>query len=921
MRPVKLRVSAFGPYAGVTELDMDKLGAKGLYLISGDTGAGKTTIFDAITFALYGEASGSIRETSTMRSKYASPDTPTEVELTFVYGGKEYTVKRSPEYDRPARRGDGTTTQKAEAQLIRPDGSVVTKIREVDKAVQEILGIDRRQFSQIAMISQGDFRELLFAGTQKRQEIFREIFQTGCYQQLQDRLKTDAAELSRQRDAAQNSLAQYIRGVQCPFDSEYAVKLDEAKAGQLPIDDTSELIEKLIKDDAQAENDLGNALVKTELGISKAEALLVRAGEYAKAQEELDKALAGIENKSALRASLHESLERERARQPEKDAIEQELAKLEAQMESYDRLDILMKELSETKAVIERETGISQALEKNTDSLAKETEKRKARYTELETAGEQRERITREKEQLEQRYSALQDLYKDIREYSSVCAQLRKAQEAYALSVREAEELRDKYHSLNRAFLDEQAGILAQTLEEGKPCPVCGSVHHPNIAMPSAKAPSKEELERYKELWEKAQEKADADSAKAGEIRGRAVASQVALKAQSEALLGQCELKEVPDRVRSEGIEVKARIQKAAEAADAEEAKIRERGRLGKEIIVNEKELAENQKKISELREAIASASANAEGLVRQISDLRLGLTFDNKAAATAHKLGREKARHDLAGALECAQTAFAECEKEIALLNGRTEQLKLQLEQGCDIDAEREEASRNTLLNEKQHILAEQKQIHARLEANRTALSNIIAKTGDLALIDRRWGMISALSNTANGRVSGKEKIMLETYVQTTYFDRIIDRANIRFSSMTGGQYALRRRRESAQNRSQSGLELDVVDHYNGTTRSVNSLSGGEAFKASLSLALGLADEVQASAGGIRLDTMFIDEGFGTLDDESRRQAIQTLSGLAEGNRLVGIISHVAELKDKIDKQIVVRKEKTGGSKAVIIS
>lgn len=921
MRPVKLKISAFGPYAGVTELDMNKLGERGLYLISGDTGAGKTTIFDAITFALYGEASGNIREPSTMRSKYALPETPTEVELTFIYGGKEYTVKRSPEYDRPSRRGDGMTTQKAEAQLIRPDGSVVTKIREVDKAVQEILGIDRDQFSQIAMISQGDFRELLFAGTQKRQEIFREIFRTGRYQQLQERLKADSAELSRRRDEAQSSLAQYIRGTQCPEGSEYALKLDEAKAGQLLIGDTVELIENIIEADEASEKSLMAALENTELRISRVSALLVRAEEYAKAEEELSRTRSGIEKQSALRDSLYEALEREKARKPERDAIEQELAKLETQMESYDRLDSLLKELKETKGVIERDTGRSQTLENSTEILTKEIEYNKARHKELGSAGEQRERIKHEKEQLEHRYSALQNLYKDIRDYSAVCGQLRQAQESYAVSMREAEGLRERYNSLNKAFLDEQAGILAQTLEEGRPCPVCGSVHHPDIARPSAKAPTKEELEKHKILWEKAREKADSESARAGEIRGRAAGAQAALKAQADALLGECELKDVPEKVRAEGTQVKERIDKAAESIAFEEKKIIDRERLEKEIAVKEKELADKHRKLAELREAIASFLAFSEGLDRQISDLRLELAFESKAAAAEHKLARERVRRELTDSLEKAQAAFSECEKEIALLNGKAGQLKLQLEQGCDIDADKEAAEKNALLADKQHIIASQKQIHARLEANRIALSNIRAKTGDLAHIDRQWSMISSLSNTANGRVSGKEKVMLETYVQMAYFDRIIERANIRFSSMTGGQYNLRRRRESAQNRSQSGLELDVIDHYNGTTRSVSSLSGGEAFKAALSLALGLADEVQASAGGIRLDTMFIDEGFGTLDDESRRQAIQTLSGLAEGNRLVGIISHVAELKDKIDKQIVVRKEKTGGSKAVIIS
>ncbi len=209
---------------------------------------------------------------------------------------------------------------------------------------------------------------------------------------------------------------------------------------------------------------------------------------------------------------------------------------------------------------------------------------------------------------------------------------------------------------------------------------------------------------------------------------------------------------------------------------------------------------------------------------------------------------------------------------------------------------------------------------MHSYIASNKSALQKIKLKSGDLDDYEKRYQWVLPLSNTANGKVAGKEKIMLETYIQMTYFDRIISRANTRFMVMSGGQYELKRRKEAEDKKAQSGLDLDIIDHYNGTERSVKTLSGGESFKASLSLALGLSDEIQSIAGGIKLDTMFVDEGFGNLDDDSINQAMNALSGLAEGNRLVGIISHVSELKNRIDKQIVVAKEKSGGSKANII-
>lgn len=921
MRPVKLKISAFGPYAGTMELDMDKLGQNGLYLISGDTGAGKTTIFDAITFALYGEASGNIRETSTMRSKYAEPDTPTEVELTFLYGGKEYTIKRNPEYDRPAKRGGGVTTQKADAQLTRPDGSVVTKIREVNQAVQEILGINREQFSQIAMISQGDFRELLFAGTQKRQEIFREIFRTGCYQQLQDRLKTDAVSLSRQREAAQNSLDQYIQGTRCTSDSPLTEKLENAKAGRLLIEETVEVIEELITSDDALEQSWGVKLEETDLQLAEVDARLGKAEEYAKARTSLTQAEAAFAKQSELRTNLETVLEQEKAKQPEREALEQELARLDAQMSVYDELDAKETELRNATKQLASDRQQCDALDQSITQLVEQAEQRKARRKELETAGEQREKLVHEKEQVESKQSALEALTGELKKYDRLCGQLAEAQETYAASALKADQLREHYHSQNRAFLDEQAGILAQTLEAGQPCPVCGSTEHPQIAKPSAEAPTKEELEKAKKQWETAQEKANQDSARAGEVKGQVAAQEAALESQISTLLGNCTIGDAPEKVREMTVDVKVQITQLKENIAQEDSRIREREKLDKDILKGGEYLTQVQNRLTELRESTASAMARQESMERQLQELRAKLTSESKAAALAHKAQQEKHKQVLLDALEKAQTAFADCEKEIAALQGQIGQLQQQLADTCEINLEREKQARLALADEKQQILAVQKQIHARLDANRSALENIRAKSADLAALDKRWRWVNALANTANGKISGKEKIMLETYIQMTYFDRIIDRANIRFSAMSGGQYMLQRRQETAQTKSQSGLELDVIDHYNGTTRSVSSLSGGEAFKASLSLALGLADEVQASAGGIQLDTMFIDEGFGTLDDESRQQAIQTLCGLAEGNRLVGIISHVAELKEKIDKQIIVKKEKSGGSRATIIA
>jgi DNA repair protein SbcC/Rad50 len=266
------------------------------------------------------------------------------------------------------------------------------------------------------------------------------------------------------------------------------------------------------------------------------------------------------------------------------------------------------------------------------------------------------------------------------------------------------------------------------------------------------------------------------------------------------------------------------------------------------------------------------------------------------------------------------AQSDLQKSKENISGYESSIKSLKSQLSSGCALDKDEELEKKTDIENKKGEDDAKSKAIHTRIETNTQALTNIRAKSDSLSELEKRYTWMKSLSNTANGNISGKEKIMLETYIQMTYFERIIDRANTRLMTMSGGQYELKRRREAENNRSQSGLDLDVIDHYNGTERSVKTLSGGESFKASLSLALGLSDEIQASAGGVKLDTMFVDEGFGSLDEESLDQAMRALSGLADGNRLVGIISHVGELKNRIDKQIIVTKDKSGGSRATIV-
>ena len=1091
MKPVRLRISAFGPYAGEMELDMTKLGESGLYLITGDTGAGKTTIFDAITFALYGEASGENREPVMLRSKYAEPSVPTEVELTFSCGDKIYTVRRNPEYERPAKRGGGTTLQRAEAELVFPDGRTVTRLKDVNQGVREILGLDRNQFSQIAMIAQGDFMKLILADTRERQAIFREIFKTGYYRTLQEKLREESGRLRSLCEGEKAGIAQYVDGIRWPE--------PEKAAGELPVEEVCALLEKVLEEDLLAEREAERRDAELGRELEQVKSLLGQAAEL----ERLRNLLAREEEKRRAAAEeltgCRERLERETGRQAEQGELERAAAALEAELPGYGRLEKLRLDISGAEDRLAAQRRQQEACRASARGAQAFLENLKGERERLEHAGEQLERLNREKGQLEaegkalgelnrdvaawlegrrnwrelektwtdgesrrqgfrlrqgelgtaladleerikalegvnakkmelsgqlerelQRQGELEALERELREQEKRREEYGKAREAYRAAAGEADRLGERYQAMNRAFLDGQAGILAETLEAGKPCPVCGSLEHPRRAERRTETPSEAALNRARESWERARSRAEEASRAAGSRLGAMESGETALAARLEKITGDGSLDGAGERVRRLGErsaacqrelrtgilaaeqdmerrksgeeererlqllqrdvqrqeeelaeqlaevknkserqrgqselllqkmagqrealglagegdisrlqeEIRRRIQMAAGRAEqlgqaiAEEtARVSRREELSQRIPEAEGDLRRKEEALGACASGIAALESQKKELERQLLAAKADLRFGEIGQARAEL---QRLRTVIAGmkdALERARNAWDACRTSLAECDGKIAQIKGQLERGAEVDGEKAEKAREALEAERTGLETRRKLLFSRREANGTALENIRRRSGRLEALEREWAMVQALSNTAGGNVSGREKIMLETYIQMTYFDRIIDRANTRFMIMSGGQYELKRRERAMNNQSQSGLELDVIDHYNGSERSVRTLSGGESFQASLSLALGLSDEIQSLAGGIRLESMFVDEGFGSLDESALEQAVQALAGLTEGNRLVGIISHVAELKERIDRQIVVTKERTGGSRAEIRS
>ena len=917
MRPLQLKLSGFGPYAGRTTIDFEKLGKNGIYLITGDTGAGKTTLFDAITFALYGEPSGEHREPSMLRSKYALPEMPTEVELTFCHADKVYIVKRNPEYERPKARGSGMTKENANAVLTYPDGHVVTKMKDVNTAVRGIIGVDRNQFAQIAMIAQGDFLKLLLAETKERQAIFREIFKTGYYQSFQERLKSESGDLSRRCEAAKNSVQQYISGVLCNEEDVLNVRLKDAKSGNMLTEEVIELIGEILDQDTESAALLDERLHKVEHELEEITRLFSKDEERKKAQRNLEDALQRKKAQMPVLDELKKKLEGEKGKQPEIDILSQKSAGIEAQIPNYDAFDSNKKQIDflESQIISNKKTGTEEQrlLEAQKAELEDLYQERK----QLENAGEQWERLSREKENVKRRRTELQKLQGEIKELDHLRKELADAQRAYRTAAEYADRVQKDFMEMRKAFRDEQAGIIAEGLIEGEPCPVCGSTSHPRKAGKSAKAPTEAAVNRREEEAARAQRAANAASEAAHAEKAAVAMAEKAVNERIAELL--------PDSAAVERIadllsEADSRIRDIERKLQAEKIRITRKGQLEQLTPKKEQLYSDKEALIAGLKEKLVSDTVRLDAIKAQNEELSRKLPYESKAAARAQQDIYQRQIQVLKNALSEAEKQYSDCEKSIAALDAAILQLQKLLKASEDINIE-EASDRKTVLLEKKGALGEeQKKLHNRIVTNRNALKNIEDRSGELAGLEKKWMWIRALSNTANGNLKDKEKIMLETYIQMTYFERILERANTRFMVMSGGQYELTRRRAAGNLRSQSGLEIDVIDHYNGTKRSVKTLSGGESFMASLSLALGLSDEIQSLAGGIRLDTMFVDEGFGSLDEEALQQALKALAGLTGGSRLVGIISHVGELRDRIDKQIVVTKEKTGGSRVSVI-
>lgn len=933
MKPEKLVISAFGPYAGRTEIDFGKLGEHGLYLITGDTGAGKTTIFDAITFVLYGEASGAVREAGMFRSKYAAEEMPTFVELTFSYQGKRFRVVRNPEYLRPKGRGTGFTMQKADAVLtyLTEERLPVTKARDVTRAVTELIGLDYRQFTQIAMIAQGDFQKLLLAGTAERSGIFRQIFGTGIYQDLQNRLKETVKERLKQYEEMRLGIRQYMDGVNVRNEGPFAAEFAELKKNGFEgkVIRGLKLLKEFLKEDHGA-----------LLAIKKE-------GEEAAGNIAEENRLLGVaENDRKVREMLLKTEEKLELLAPE---LHQAEAALKATEEAASKCPALEEDIRRGKELVqkfekygklreqqEKCRKSAEELKRQNESLSEEIKvlsgQRKAALEQLENfqnLGEERQRLASKKELLTGQKEKLGILERSVKEAEIRSGrlggeleallrrqqqELEKSQNEYRALVLEREERRAAVEALERLFLDAQAGLLAVHLLEGKPCPVCGSIHHPAPAALEENAPDKAQLDREKARTEALARKTEAKSEETGELIRRHQEQRQEKERDAAAAKGELAEKERQLLAAKEefagGEEALLAVNKELEEIGKKLEKKRQLEQLAADCQTQEEKkrerMQEGQLQAARMETEAANFGAQAEELLKEFQGKNLE-AVQTKILETQQELDFIKGRQ------KAAEEKRNGCKEQFTALMAKRETLQRQQKAGASLNEEEIRQRKEQWTKRQEELSQKYRELYAAFKANREIYEAVAKRQDKMAAAEQEYVWMKALSDTAGGTLSGKRKIELETYVQMHYFDRILRRANVRLLTMSSGQYELKRQEDGESRKEKAGLELGVIDHYNGTERSVKTLSGGESFQASLSLALGLSDEIQSGAGGVRLDAMFVDEGFGSLDEEALAQAMTALEGLAEGRRLVGIISHVAELKERIGKKIIVTKNRSG--------
>ena len=915
MRPTKIVIEGFGTYLHKTEIDFTVFGNEGLYLITGDTGSGKTTIFDAITFALYGTGSGENRNESLLRTKGAADDVPTYVDFTFILKGKEYNIYRSPEYKVASKK----TPNAKKVCLTLPSGQKIEKLTEVSNKVKEILGIDVDQFKKLAMIAQGDFQKLLTDESKVRQQLFTTLFKTEKYKKIEDKVMDDCKKLSSSLTQTKAVLDSQMNNVSCDETHSISVKLNEVKTSDISWEEKLKVINEIIAEDEKHEKDLSKDKKKLQ---EEKDKIMLKVEQIRNLEKDDNDLKAKTEEKNQKDILLKEQSETVQVWKEAFDStpsMTSDKALIENELSNYDELDKKTTLLKEKKITIE---NLTKKLERSDSDIQLKKDavaKIKSELESLKNVDVNHQKFLNEIEKNKDKIETLSLLKSKKEELNKLTSEKELLTKAYEKASEEADKLNEEFRNKNKAFLNGQAGILAQSLEEGKPCPVCGSIHHPIPCVKCDEVPSEDELNELKALLDKKDNDAQEKSKKCASINAAFDSKKEDFLSSANKLFSSPKEEEIDSLVETTYKETTILLEETRNKLLEEEEKSKRKETLEQKLPNEEKKVDElKDQKIKNENEKV-KLSTEVTSLEEQIKEIKVSLKFASKKEAENKIHELEQKIDNITRRYNDANDNLDKTSKALASLQGTIKEISNRIESSSVKASDKEIILKKDAENKEQieKLENDMKVITSRLSSNKKALESINKNIGGYVENEKRLTMLHDLDVTLRGL--NKEKINLETYAQMAYFDLVLHYANQRLDIMSEHQYELVRRVDNDNHQKQTGLEIDVIDHFAGTRRDVKTLSGGETFQASLSLALGLSDEVSSSSGGIKIDTMFIDEGFGTLDHETMQKAYKALMLLAQANKLIGIISHVDYLKENVDKQIVVTKTRNSGSSVTI--
>lgn len=852
MQLKKLTLQAFGPFKDRIVIDFEeKKINKGLLLISGDTGAGKTTIFDAICYALYGQTSGETRTANSLRSDWASPDIDTFVDLEFYYKNKLYEVKRSPEFIRRKKNGNGKTIQSPTAEITL-DGRIVTKITDVTKEIEQLIGLDYKQFRQVAMLSQGEFTKFLLASSEEKTTIFRKIFGTEFYDLLQNKLKSNRLLKEEEIKKVKDKIDTEKRNLE-PIIDVFGLNNDEtifALNEKIKEDSETVLLTKEKRDKKNEER------TKLSTELTTLNKLNKDIETYQKAKADLEKLLLSNSN------------------------IKEEKEKYDYNVKVANTITNLLEGLIKDSKSLEAKKNKEVQNKKDLEMKQKE-------YKSMEEQFKKLDNYSKDVDTLNKDINDLINKNKNYDNYLNKMTELNNAEKEYKLMCDSYDKQNTIYENMKRKYYLNISVEIADTLIDGEECPVCGSKDHPKKAIATECEYTKEDIN----CAEKQLKNIDG------------------LRKMNEATIEQVR-KIIKEYNIPENIDVLLEKDKNTKLLNNKEK--------AKDDLDNEfKKLSDDKQKLSsDIKSYEDNIIIFAEDIIlleKNIKDynIKLDNVYEENNTNYEDYMNKKLDKYELAS-LKSKIESFDNTKKG---LEATIKLLKQEVEDKKVVDVSEKEKQLVTINEEYKNLDNMYTKLNASLEKLKFSTSNIEKYLEKNNKVQSEYNIIKVLSDTANGSIVGKQRITFENYVQSYFMQSVLTEANKRLIKMTDSRYELKKKEIETKLNVKTGLDFSIFDSYTGKERDVASLSGGEKFKASLALALGLSDTISNNRGGIKIDSLFVDEGFGSLDTESLNQALNILTDLSGNDKMVGIISHVSELISRIDNKIIVKKNNCGSN------